>query len=206
MKKVLFGLIATILVSAFTYGQVSMDDCNKQLENFKTQLNTELSGQITLCDNSRPKNLAFYLNQIHKSDIFINTVSHIKLDTKSDRGILDIFSLQYSKDLSKYIVIIENQNDLTKSNLIDISLDFTDNSVKVLSHIDTLVNTGVTDKRNWSACFGDCLSAGLDSHGLLGQVIILGGSASVICAPCGFVSATYVGVLALGCAGGCMPG
>lgn len=206
MKNFLFGLLATVLVSTFSYGQVSITDCNKQLEIFKTQLKNNSSGQITLSDNSKPTNLTNYLSQIKKSDIVINTVSHIKLDTKSDRGILDIYTLQYSKDASKYIVIIENQVDLTHSNIIDASFDFSDSSIKLLSHNDYLVNTNVTGKRNWGKCFGDCMSAGLDAHGLLGEVIILGGAAGAVCPPCGFVSATYVGVLALGCAGGCMPG
>ncbi len=36
------------------------------------------------------------------------------------------------------------------------------------------------------------------------KVIVISGSTAVICPSCGYVAATYVGVIALGCAGGCV--
>jgi hypothetical protein len=204
MKKLLFGVIAIVLFTNLSFGQ-SINECNKQLEIFKSQIENTSKGEFISSDFEKPKNLNDYLSQIKKRDVIINTVYHTKLDTKSDRGILDIYTIQYSKDVSKYIIIIENQNDITQSNVIDASLDFSNQSIKLVSHTDYLVDTGSIGKRNWSKCFGDCLSAGLDSHGLLGQVIILTGAAGAVCPPCGIVSATYVGILALGCAGGCMP-
>lgn len=204
MKKLVFGLIATVVLGNLSFGQVSLKECNKQLDSFKSQIKSVSKGQIVSSDNQRPEKLGYYLSQLEKGDIVINTVSHVKLDTKTEDGILDVYSLQYSKDLSKYLIIIENTNDLTQSNIIDASLDFSNESIKVISHDEFLVDTGVAGKRGWSKCFGDCFSAGLDTHGLLGQVIVLGGATSAICPPCGFVALTYVSVLFLGCAGGCV--
>lgn len=131
-------------------------------------------------------------------------MSHIKLDTKSNGSILDIYTVQYSKDQSKYLIVIENKNDLKYDNVVDASFDFSNSSVTLLSHQSSLIETGVkTEEATWSRCFGDCLSAGLDPRNLLGQVIILGGAASGVCPPCGAVAGVYTGVLALGCAGGC---
>jgi hypothetical protein len=38
MKKLVFGLIATVLLSNFSVGQVTITEFNKQLEIFKTQV------------------------------------------------------------------------------------------------------------------------------------------------------------------------
>jgi hypothetical protein len=115
-----------------------------------------------------PKNLTSYLSKISKSDSIINTSSHIKLDTKSDSGVLDIYSMQYSKDEIKYLIIIENENDLTQCSIIDASFDFSNKSIKLLSHNDFFINSNIEGKIKWSKCFGDCMSAGLDAHELLG--------------------------------------
>lgn len=201
MKKIFLGLVALIMVNV---NAQSINDLNNQLESFKTQIRSAEKGVIISMDTDKPEKLDSYLEQIGKRGITINTSSHIKLDTKSNSGVLDIYTIQYSNDLTKYIMIIENPIDLTQSNVVEASLDFTNNSIKLLSHNSFLVNTGVAGKSGWSKCFGKCLTAGLSTEGLLGQVIVLSGSASVICPACGFVSATYVAVLALGCAGGCV--
>ena len=204
MKKILFGLISTVLLTNMSFGQATVSECNEQLEIFKTQVKSNSNGQIILSDFAQPNNLTSYLKQINKSNIKINTSSHITLDTKSDSGILEIYSIQYSSDESKYLIIIENQIDLTQSNIVDASFDFSNKSIKLLAHNDFLVDTNLQGKRSWSQCFGDCMSAGLDAHGLLGQVIIVGGASAAICPPCGAVASVYVGVLLLGCSGGCV--
>lgn len=203
MKKLFFGLVATIMLSVTGNAQ-DIKDYNNQLESFKTQIKSTEKGVIISIDNEQPRELGNYLSQIGKENIEINTVSHIELDTKSENGVLDIYSIQYSSDFSKYLIVIENKNDVTQSNIVDASFDFSNKSIKLLSHTEYLVNTNQLGKQGWSKCFGKCLTAGLSTEGLLGQVITLGGAFSVVCLPCGYVAATYVAVLALGCAGGCV--
>lgn len=182
----------------------NVTDYNNQLESFKKQIKSSEKGEIISIDNEKPLELDSYLSQIGKKDIKLNTVSHIKLDTKSEKGVLDIYSIQYSSDFTKYLTIIENEHDVSQSNIIEGSYDFSNKSIKLLSHVEYLVNTSKYAGKGWSKCFGKCLTAGLSTEGLLGQVIALGGAATVVCPPCGYVAATYVAVLALGCAGGCV--
>jgi hypothetical protein len=131
MKKILFGLIATVMLS-FAGNAQDVKDLNIQLESFKSQIKSGEKGEIISIDNEKPLELDSYLLQIGKKNIEINTVSHIKLDTKSEKGILDIYSIQYSSDFTKYLTIIENENDNTQSNIIEGSYDFTNKSIKLL--------------------------------------------------------------------------
>ena len=66
MKKLVFGLIATVLLSNFSVGQVTITEFNKQLEIFKTQVKNSSNSQIVLSDESMPKNLTSYLSKISK--------------------------------------------------------------------------------------------------------------------------------------------
>lgn len=197
MKKLLFSIIATVFITTISFAQ-SINDYNKQFDIFKNQQNLKSEASIVKFDDEKPANLDKYLVQAGLEKEQINTISHLQIDTKSNLGIMETYALQYSKDdYTKYLIIVKDPKFEENYVALNAKFNFKDNTVSVV---------GMTHgKRSWSKCFGDCLTNGLDSHGLLGQVIILTGAAGVVCPPCGFVSATYVGVLALGCAGGCMP-
>jgi len=198
-------LILTIIVSNTSFCQVTTEEANDLLVSVSKQTNSKLNGSIIESNNEKPEKLASYLSQLKMEDVEVNSYSHIKLDTKQNAGIIDIYILQYSKDTSKYLVFVENKIDLAENNAIKLSIDFTKDTAKLTSYETSLVKTGgVALKKNWSKCFGNCLAAGLDSSGLIGQVIIIGGGLSFICPVCGAVAGVYTSIVILGCAGGCM--
>lgn len=206
MKKIKFSFIMSILVSNLIFCQVNISECNKQLENFKIQIGNKSNAQIILVDNIKSKRIDNYLIKHNIEYQNINTLSHIKLDTKSENGIFDIYSIQFSEDTKRYLFIIENEKDSTKNLVFESNINFSKQTINLLSHEYLLAESDMsTERSKWGDCFGACLEAGMSAHGLMGQVILLTGAASVVCPPCGFVAATYVAVLAVGCAGGCNP-
>ena len=181
----------------------TLSELNKQLESFKSQIRSTSTGVITSMDNASPSKLTSYMSQLGKSNERINFVKHIVLDTKTSAGILNIYAVSYSSNYSKFVLITEDNVDTNVANAQDILFNFDNNQIKVLSHTGSILLRNGKRGSGWSTCFGNCLSDGLDTHGLLGQVIVITGAASAVCPPCGFVSATYLGLLTLGCAGGC---
>lgn len=196
MKKLLFGLLATVLLTINSYGQ-NIDDYNKQFNEFKEQQKLKSDAIIIKSDQNKPLNLSKYLNQSGLQNEQINTITHIQIDTKSSLGILETYSVQYSKDnYSKYLIIIEDSKMSENYILVNAMFNFKDDSVSVIEVL--------RGKSRWSECFGNCVDAGLSAHSTIGRAIIsLGVAAGFGCAPCGAAAATYTGVILLGCAGGC---
>lgn len=185
-------------------------ESNKALNELKAQFNIKSEGIILMADNAKPKYLQHYLSQLNKKESDIKSYNHILLDTKTNDGILDVYTIQYSDDITKYLFIVESEKDLFFSPVYDVQLEITnDESLHMVSHTDYIVANGEGDKEKpkpkpgWSQCFGDCVTSGLDAHGMLGFVIIGGTTAAPVCPPCGFVASTYLAVLLLGCGGGC---
>ena len=191
----------------------NIDEVNKTFEEFKARLNVTADGVIIASDDEKPKYLSKYLSQLNKKESDMKVFNHISLDTKTSNGILDIYTIQYSNDITKYLFIVESSNDLYFSNIYDVQLEITkDNNLALISHNDYIMSNGEGDDKNpkptpssgWSQCFGDCMTAGLDYHNLLGQVILVGGGTAWMCPPCGAVASLYVTTLAVACGGGCI--
>ncbi|HEX8269983.1 MAG TPA: hypothetical protein VF581_08825 [Flavobacterium sp.] len=175
----------------------------RMLTDMKSQFKVNSNAEIISIDDDRPALYTDYLQQLNMSNIVVNTVNHIVLDTKTDVGLIDIYTFQYSQDSSKVLTIYEGKS-FDRTLAYDISYNFTTNNMQLVSSTSYLLNNYSVGAKFSMACFKTCMSHIMSSDTTIGATIwVLGIAGGAGCVPCGAAAAVYAGFGTLGCAGGC---
>lgn len=203
---------------------VDLSEPTKDLKDLANQFAIDMGkAELLNVDENAPANLALYLSEMQKTGEVFDHISHFEVDTKAEVGVMNIYSLRYASDSSKFLIIYEG--DYEDNFAYDINMDITDsnNSISKSSSLTGLsggkLTFGLTDisppmpisnpnvttpNKFYPECFKKCVSKGLDPSKSLMGVLIVGLTAqSWYCLPCGAVAGVYTTIVLVGCAGGC---
>ena len=199
-------------------GSEDLTQPNNLFNQLSKEMGVQPSSEITAFDDSRPENLEEYLRQLNKQGEEFDYSYHTTIDTQTELGVVNTYTLRYSSDSTKFLVIYET--NFIEGFAYDMTMSIVENkerSTEEETHYD-IGNISRTEpiiiqnpnqispisQKFSTGCFKRCILKAVDpSQSFMGLVILGAGSQGWWCPPCGAVAGIYGTVALIGCGGGC---